>query len=260
MMISRRDSNKRTRKILLVVAGIVLFFALWSPFKSLVTPLFETTGLFSSRGYVSVSSFFNRIYLYMASNEALYKENIRLQDELTQEKLRYLEIAILKDNLRKYEGFSLEGVTPLIFAKRIGGIDTFVYDAFRIDKGNASGVQGGELIVGLGNTLVGVVSEVAEKTSHVSLLWNGDEFLGRTSIDGTVITLTGTDDGVYKALVPHEMMFQIGDVILYDRNPNLIIGVVKKINNNEEDRFKEIIVHVPFHPRMIDVVRVEPSL
>ncbi|MFZ2151653.1 MAG: rod shape-determining protein MreC [Minisyncoccia bacterium] len=196
----------------------------------------------------------------MASNEALYKENIRLQDELTQEKLRYLELAILKDNLRKYEGFSSDGVTPLIFAKRIGGIDTFVYDAFRIDKGNASGVQGGELIVGLSNTVVGVVSEVGEKTSHVSLLWNGDEFLGRTSVDGTVITLSGTDDGVYKALVPHEMVFQIGDVVLYDRNPKLIVGVVKKINNNEEDRFKEIIVHVPFHPRMIDIVRVESSL
>lgn len=260
MMISHRDSNRKIKKFLFIVLGVALFFVAWSPFKSLVTPLFETTGFFSSQTYRFVSGIFNRIHLYVASNEALYKENVRLQDELTQESLKYLELATLKDDLHKYEKLYSDPIVPTIFAKRIGAIDTFVYKTFRIDKGGNNDIHGGESVIGLGNTLLGTVSEVGENTSRVSLLWDGNEFFGRTSSNGSVITLTGVDDGVYKAFVPHEMDFQIGDIVLYDRNPSLIVGVVKKINNNEEDRFKEIFIHIPFHPRMIDVVRIEPSV
>jgi hypothetical protein len=111
--------------------------------------------------------------------------------------------------------------------------------------------------VGPYNTILGLITDVSDRTSLVSLLWNGNEITGRTSASGTVITLRGVDSGVYASQVPHEMDFEVGDVILYDANPELIIGTVKKINNNEEDRFKEIIVNIPFHPNMIDVVGVE---
>lgn len=260
MMISRRDSNKTIKKILAYVIAAIFFVALWSPFKSFVTPLLESTGLFSSRAYTYTSSVFKRTYLYAASNESFYQENLRLQDELTAEKLKYLELAILKDELHKYETLSVGLAAPATFAKRIGVMDTFAHDTFRINKGGSDGLLVGEMVVGLGNTLIGTLSEVGEKTSLVALLWNGNEVFGRTSASGTVVTLTGVDDGVYRALVPHEITFQIGDVILHDYNPNLIIGVVKEINNNEEDRFKEILVHVPFHPRMIDVVRIDRAI
>lgn len=255
-MISHRDSNKRFKKNLAYIVVLVLCIFLWSPFKNIAIPFLESTGFFSSYIYKKVATSLNTIYFYSAANRALYEENILLQRQLEEEKVKYLELEILSNQLKKYENITASS-SKLIYAKRIGLIDTLVYDTFRIDKGESALIKKGQNVIGPHNTILGSVSEVGNKTSLVSLLWNGNEIVGRTSASGTVITLRGIDSGVYASQVPHEMDFEVGDVILYDVNPELIIGTVKKINNNEENRFKEIIVNIPFHPNMIDVVGVE---
>lgn len=257
MMIYHRDSNKRFKRNLAYFVGVVLCIFLWSPFKTIATPFLESTGFFSSYVYTKVATSLNKIYFYSASNNALYEENVALQEQLAQEKMKYIELEILSDRIRKYENLVTSSLSHTVYAKRIGVVDTLIYDSFRIDKGEPSGIQNGQLVVGPYNTILGLITDVSDRTSLVSLLWNGNEITGRTSASGTVITLRGIDSGVYASQVPHEMDFEVGDVILYDVNPELIIGTVKKINNNEEDRFKEIIVNIPFHPNMIDVVGVE---
>lgn len=260
MMISRRDSSKRLKKNLAYVAVAVLCVLLWSPIKTITVPILESTGFFSSYLYTQVVESINGIYFYSASNKALYEENSMLQRQLLEEEAKYIELEILTDRIKKYEGLEVSSSSQVIYATRIGVIDTVVYDTFRIDKGGSSGIQNQQIVVGSHNTILGFVSEIGDKTSLVSLLWNGNEVVGRTSASGTVVTLKGIDDGVYVAAVPHEMDFEVGDVILYDLNPNLIIGTVKKVNENEEDRFKEVIVNIPFHPSMIDIVRVESDI
>lgn len=257
MMISRRDSNKGLRKVFIYIAVFVLFLFLWSPLKLVTIPILESLGFFSSRVYISSASVLHKIYLYSASNEALYQENILLNNLLAEEKGKYLELIVLKDAIQKYENQSTASSSSLLFAKRIGSVDTTIHDTFRLNKGELDNVHVGQLVVGPQSTLVGIVREVAQKTALVSLLWNGDSVLARTSKEGTVLTLQGVDDGVYLVEVPHEMNFDIGDVLVYDADPRLIIGTVKKIKDNEGDRSKEVFVHIPFHPNMIDVVRIE---
>lgn len=259
-MISHRDSNKVFKKILAYSIGILCIVFVWRPVESVLLRTLEATGFFSSRVFKCISQVHTNVYLYMASNNALYEENKKLEAELESEKEKYLELALLRDQIRKYENFTSTTSTPSFFATRIGFIDMLAHNTFRINKGEGDSVLPQMLVIGSQNTVVGSVSEVGVKTSLVSLFWNGREFNGRTSASGTVITLRGVDDGVYKAEVPHEMDFQIGDLVVYDTNPEFVIGVIKKINNNEEDRFKEIFVFIPFHPSMIDVVRLEPSV
>ena len=259
MMISHRDSNKRFKKNLAYIAGAALCIFLWSPFKAITVPFLESTGFFSSYLYTRVATSLNKIYFYSAANSALYEENILLQKQLEEEKMKYLELDILSNQIKKYDDLTVSS-SQLIYAKRIGIVDTLIYDTFRIDKGESALIQKGQIVVGQHNTILGFVSEVGYRTSLVSLLWSGNEISGRTSASGTVITLKGIDDGVCASQIPHEMDFEVGDVILYDINPNLIIGVVKRVNDNEEDRFKEIIVNTPFHPSMIDVVGIESSI
>ncbi len=261
MMISRRDSNKNLKKVFIYITIFVLLLFLWSPFKSVSIPVLESLGFFSSRIYVSGTSILHRMYLYVASNDALYQENILLNTLLAEEKGKYLELIILKDAVQKYENLTTTASSSsVLFAKRIGSVDTVVHDTFRLNKGEQGGLRAGQLVIGPQNTLIGIVREVTQKTSLVSLLWNGDSVVARTSKEGTVLTLQGVDDGVYLVEVPHEMNFEVGDVILYDANPSLIIGTVKKIKDNEGDRSKEVFIHIPFHPKMIDVVRIEDSL
>lgn len=260
MMISRRDSNKNLKKISVYIAIFVVIIFLWSPFKSLSTPVLESLGFFSSRVYSYISNTLNQIHLYTASNESLYQENILLNSLLTEEKAKYFEMAILKNDIQKYQNLVSASSTTSLFAKRIGSIDTLVHDTFRINKNVTDGIRVGQLVVGPQNTLIGIVKEVDSKTSLVSLLWNGSTVLARTSTNGMVITLKGVDDGVYLVEVPHEINFALGDIITYDANPDLIIGTVKKIKENEGDRAKEIFIHIPFHPNMIDVVSVEEPL
>lgn len=258
-MISRRDSNRTFKKVLIYIGMVVFVVIAWSPFKSFTAPILESTGFFSSRVYSIFSGVSHKIYMYTASNEALYQESTRLNNELIEEKLHYIELATLKNDIQKYESLSV-GFSQSLFAKRIGIIDTLVHDTFRVNKGRVDNVVLNTLVIGLGNVLVGTVSEVGNTTSLVSLLWSGNQIAGRMSASGTVVTLMGVDDGVYRAEVPHEMDFKIGDVILYDNNPSLVLGIVRKINDNESDQFKEILIHIPFHPRMIDVVRIDPSV
>ena len=260
MMISRRDSNKRLKRNLAYFVGAVLCIFLWSPFKTITTPILESTSFFSSYVYAKVAATLNSIYFYSAANNALYEENVSLQRQLADEKMKYIELETLSDKIRKYEDLGISSSTRVVYAKRIGVVDTLIYDSFRIDKGEPSGIQKGQLVAGPYNTILGLIADTGNRTSLVSLLWNGNDITGRTSASGTVITLRGVDDGVYVSAVPHEMPFEIGDVILYDTDPNLIIGTVKKINNNEEDKFKEIIVNIPFHPHMIDIVRIEAGI
>lgn len=256
-MISRRDSNKGLKKVFIYITIFVLLMFLWSPFKRLGVPVLESLGFFSSRVYISSASVLHRVYLYTASNEALYQENILLNNLLAEERGKYLELIVLKDAIQKYENQSTVSSSSSLFAKRIGSVDTIVHDTFRLNKGEIDNVHVGQLVVGPENTLVGIVKEVASKTSLTSLLWNGDSVVARTSREGTVLTFKGVDDGVYLALVPHEMNFEIGDVIVYDADPRLIIGIVKEIKDDEGDRSKGIFIHIPLHPKMIDVVRIE---
>jgi cell shape-determining protein MreC len=260
MMISRRDSNKNLKKVFIYITIFVVLLFLWSPFKSITIPILESVGFFSSRVYVSSAAVLHRMYLYVASNDALYQENVLLNNLLAEEKGKYLELIVLKDAIQKYENLTTASSSSTLFAKRIGNVDTIVHNTFRLNKGEQGGMRVGQLVVGPQNTLIGIVKEVTPKTALVSLLWNGDSVMARTSKEGTVLTLQGVDDGVYLALVPHEMNFDIGDVLTYDTDPRLIIGTVKKIKDNEGDRSKEIFVHIPFHPKMIDVVRIEDAL
>ncbi len=256
-MISRRDSNKNLKKVFIYITIFVLLVFLWSPFKQLGIPVLESLGFFSSRVYISGASVFHRMYLYVASNNALYQENILLNKLLDEERAKYLEVTILKDALQKYERQSPTASSSVLFAKRIGSVDTIVHNTFRLNKGAPDDMHIGQLVVGPQDTFIGVVKEVDTKTSLVALSWNGENLLARTSKEGIVLTLRGIDDGVYIVEVPHEMNFDIGDVFFYDAHPRLIVGTVKKIKDNEGDRSKEIFIHIPFHPQMIDVVRIE---
>ena len=259
-MISRRDSKKNYKKIALYIALGIFFVAVWSPFKKVSVPLLESTAFFSSRVYTYMASVGHRIYVYSASNEALYQANVLLNTLLIEEQAKYLELVVLQEKLQKYESLTSASSTTSLFAKRIGSVDTLVHNTFRINKGAGDDIRVGQFVTGPQNTVIGIIGEVNSNTSLVSLLWNGNEVAARTSKEGTVLTLKGVDDGVYLVEVPHEMNFEIGEVIMYDANSDFVVGIVKKIKDNERDRSKEVFIHIPFHPSMIDVVRIENSL
>lgn len=256
-MISRRDSNNAKRKIIAYIAFGVLVVLSWFVFRNFINiPLQEVNTLTSQSGTFLVRKI-NGIYLYFASNDALYKENIRLNNELTIEKQRYIEVIELRDKVAKYEKFTDFSGAEHLFAKRVGFVDSLIHKTFRINKGNRNTILYGQKVITQQKVIIGKVAEVFDITSLISLLWNGDPFLGRMSRSGTVITLKGTGNGVYVAEVPHELEVKIDDIILFDEDPEYIVGLVKKINNNDEDVFKEIVVHTPLSPNMIDVVLIK---
>ncbi len=260
-MISRRDSSKKYKKALIFLVVCAACVLLWKPLGTLLKPVLEYTGFFSSSVFRSFSETKDAFSLYIRSNSALYAKNKELELALENERLKYLELTVAEDaaSAHKDLGVRLESET-VIFARRIGFIDSVFYQTFRIDRGVSHQVAPYMLVSGPGAILLGVVGTVDTRTSLVNALWGGETVKGRMSTSGAVIALQGVDSGLYASEVPHEMIVSLGDVVLYDQDPRFVIGTVKKINNNEGERFKEIIVQIPVHPQMIDRVALSLPL
>lgn len=256
-MTFRRDSNTKKGRLLKYGVITVCIFSLWFLFESFIHNPLEKIAFASSSTNSFIANRLHSIYLYVAANSALYEENIRLNNELQAEKQRYIEVIELRDKVAHYERLTNLSSENSIFAKRIGFIDSLVHESFRINKGASEGIMTNQKVITQERVILGTVEEVWNSTSLISLLWDGKIFLGRLSSNGAVVSLKGTGSGVYTAEVPHDLDVKIDDVVLLDESPDLVVGVVKKINSNEEGLFKEVIIHTPIHPGMIDVVMVK---
>lgn len=256
-MTFRRDSSTKKKRVIKYTILTTAIFLSWFLFESFINNPLEKSAFFVSGSSNFLTNRLHAIYLYAASNNALYEENIRLNNELQAEKQRYIEVKELRDRITNYEKIVPILSDTSIFARRIGPIDSLLHESFRINKGFTSGVVSNQKVITQEKVIVGKVEEVGNNTSVVSLLWNGETFLARLSSNGAVLSIKGTENGVYKADVSHELDIKIDDVILLDENPDFIVGIVKKINNNEEGLFKEVIIHTPIHPRMINVVMLQ---
>lgn len=256
-MTFRRDSNAKKGKLLKYGVVTVCIFSLWFLFESFIHNPLERVAFTSSSTNSFIANRLHSIYLYVASNSALYEENIRLSNELEAEKQRYIEVIELRDKVAHYERLASLSSENSIFAKRIGFIDSLLHESFRINKGVSDGVIANQKVITQERVILGTVEEAWNSTALVSLLWDGRVFLGRVSSNGAVVSLKGTGSGVYTAEVPHDLDVKIDDVILLDESPDLVVGVVKKINSNEEGLFKQVIIHTPIHPGMIDVVMLK---
>ncbi len=132
----------------------------------------------------------------------------------------------------------------LIFARVLTLPPQSLYDTLIIDSGSAQGVIVGKKVFAGKNILIGIVSEVYEKTAKVKLYSSPDEkydvIIGVAS-SSVRATAVGHGNGMFEALVPREAAVEIGDNVTIPEISNTIYGKVNYIITDPARAFDSIL-------------------
>lgn len=259
MMTYRRDSKISRLPYFGAVFFLVCFFLFWGSIRGGVSRVIEWSGLTQTWAYASVSNNLRAVSLYARSNESLYNELQNTQESLRIEQQKYVNLAVAEDKIRVYEKYATSSART-VFATRIGSIDTQISQSFRVNIGSDTLCKGGDLVVNKNNILIGALANTDTYTSRVLLAWNGDMLLGKTTSSNETLTLSGKRNGTYEIRAPRTVTLKIGDTIVLDIDPTILVGTIIAIDENEGEPYMIVTVGVPFSPQSITYVGIHCQL
>ena len=193
-----------------------------------------------SKSFVSVKNFF-------ILKSILVSENLFLQDELADLKLKQFDYDILlqeNQNLKNELGRS--GKSHRVISAILSKPPFSPYDTFVIDAGSSDGVVVGSRAYISESIIVGLVKEATAHTSLIQLFSSGNQKQQATlSRTGASFTLEGSGGANFKLEVPKEADILLGDVFLYPSLSSSVIGTVYYIDTNSQSAFKTVHLRIP---------------
>lgn len=253
MMTYRRDSKSKVFVYGSIMALCFIAFLILLPYIRHSATLFaEYTGIAHTTLYQKSGQVLMGASLYVRANTALYEELRKAQFEnnaLQSEVLRlqnYRNIAVR---------FGLDtDSSERVMTERIGRVDGFLYNSFRVLKRNT--VCTNPLALGPYGIFLGTVTETNSYTALVQTAWNGEPVLGQLGSLNIPITLLGEQDGTYIARIPKTTPVQIGEVVTLSARPSITVGSVVFVHENARENQTSVIVKIPFSPQQISVVEL----
>ena len=242
-----RTYRRRRASVLVVIFILVFIFLLqkgllkrFNPFFShIVAPIWQTEN-------------FAKDFLLLAvdSKRGLYKQNIVLKEEL-----RSHGDMLAANEALKVENESLKALMGRIPADRsvvlssiLAKPNTTPYDTLIIDRGSKQGVKVDDLVFAGGDILIGEIESVEENISRVIMFstpGNISQVLyGNT---GKYFNARGQGNGSFEVDVSREVEVGVGDMFFYPGLDNTLVGVVKKIDFDSRDSFKNVIMKSPIN-------------
>jgi len=191
--------------------------------------------------------------------EKLLAENIRLKSELK-------DYAHLKKNIGSPAFDDFKSIPAALIGRPL---DTFQSE-FIISQGAQNGVTLGAPLVIQGSILVGFVSELHEHSAVGRLLVHPSTTLAADVIDPTVsvdqISSSGLVQGksytsLFLTTVPRDKPLHEGSQVVTQAKPGelpggLLIGTVKKINDQKSSAYKEAILDTPYDSDSLNAVSI----
>jgi rod shape-determining protein MreC len=209
-----------------------------------------------------------------AENADLEREVVRLSAEvaaLREERAAAAQVTELLDavgaaglsNRPTAEGAAVEGsATPTFVAASVLARDPSPARAsLLIDRGRAHGVRVGQPALGPAATLVGVVTDVEERSARVRLLIDaGSAVTAVVQGSRSPGALAGGSDGLRLELVPPGAPVAVGDAVLTSAlggrlPPGLLVGRITAVTADPHDLFATVEVE-----SLVDYARLEQLL
>lgn len=132
----------------------------------------------------------------------------------------------------------------LLFARVLTLPPQSLYDTLIIDSGKIQGINNGKKVFAGENILIGVVSEVYEKTAKVKLYSSPDEkydvIIGVAS-SSVRATAVGRGSGMFEVFVPREAQVEVGDSVTVPEISTTIYGKVSYIITDPARAFDSIL-------------------
>jgi len=196
-----------------------------------------------------------------ASKAALEKENTILQAELAS------TTALLADrNMLYQETLDLEnrlsrnGSTKTILGVVLMRPPALPYDVFVIDVGSSNGVITNDLVSAGGTLFIGIVSQVYDTTSRVTLFSTPGETYAALlhSQNGTLtpISIEGQGGGSLVSKVPIGVAASVGDSVVLPTLSGGIMATVSAVVAPQDQSFETLYLQMPVNPFALQYVEV----
>lgn len=175
-------------------------------------------------------------------------------------------IIALKSEVQKLtiENKLLEQKVTLVHRDSVPGIviatpPSLPFDTLLVRGGENDGVRVGD-VVATDRVLLGVVTEVTGDYARASLLSTPGKILhGTIGEDRTPIEITGIGAGAFKTKVAAGVTIKVGDPVMLEGAPDLIIGTVAALLPNSAPSFQDISITIPFSLRSLRLVEMIPE-
>ena len=257
---NKKQSEER-RKIIRNLVGLGVFFILCViGFLSYTGRFFNFVGRPLWKIENSIGQGFYNVNYFFKTKASVSKENHDLIDEVSTLRAEMADYQILKNDVTKLR--ELMGNIPEKKNFVLGDILTkpshSPYDTILIDIGGLQGVKEGNKVYVNAIIPIGIVSQVNDKTSLVTLYSSpGQKTEGAINGDNITVELVGRGGGNFEMIVPLELQIDNGTVVYAPGNSSEVLAVVDKIISAQTDPFRKVLLSSPVNIQNLKWVEVE---
>lgn len=184
----------------------------------------------------------------VTSKSDLYKQNILLRAEITKRDQAIAEAdAVRKENESlKALMARLRPETHTVLAAILAKPNVTPYDTLVIDRGSADGIHIDNRVFAAGDVLIGTIESVDAHTSKV-LMYSTPGNISQVIYGdtGKYFNARGAGNGAMEVDVSREVDVKVGDMFFYPGLDNTVVGIVRKVDFDPRDSFKNVILKSP---------------
>lgn len=257
------DRRKKEKRVALapIVIGVVvisLIFGIHFLYKStssmalgIARPLWSLKNAFQQK--------IHSYGAYFASKKQLQSELDQLKEENTKFKLEVIDRNALNDeNTKLKELLNRKKDISTTLGVVIARPGQSLYDTLIVDVGRDHGLVVGARVFVEGETLIGYVEEVYEKTVKVAMYsapgQNTDALSSQSNIP---VSLKGRGGGNFEIELPRDVELPVGSSIVHLGIHPYILGIVGDVTFDPRDPFQTVLVSLPVNIQHIKFVEIE---
>lgn len=256
----RRNKEKKTAFLPLVIGVVVigLLFGVGFFYKGTSSTLLGITRpLWSLR--ISFKEKIHSYGVYFASKKSLQSEVDLLRAENTKYRLSTIDRNALNDeNIKLKEILSRTKDMKTLLGVVIARPGQSLYDTLIVDVGRDHNLVVGAKVFVDGQTLVGYVEEIYDKTAKIALYSAPGQTIDAQSSPGDIpLIMKGRGGGNFEIELPRDIDLPVGSSVVFPGIHPYILGMVGDVTFDPRDPFQTVLVSLPINIQHIKFVEIE---
>lgn len=255
----RYDKRKKTLKRWYFVSAFLLVIALFTPLYVWIFDTIEKPLVRSWENKTELIDGSENLFGIFYGKTRLVKKNKELEREIVRLEIDNLRTRYLSEKLEEvYQNIDTNNeivIAEVLNHGVFGNLDTLI-----INQGAQNGITKGEKIIAHNSIALGYVSDVYDVTSRVELYSETNQ-----SVEGILfphninLIANGQGNGSFLIETPREIEVVEGDILYSLEQPGNIIGIVRTVEFDPRDPFKQVYLSYPVNPSQVQTVGVKKT-
>lgn len=255
---SSKRKKSSTKKIVIAIAVFVLIISLFKvdSINSIVRKI--------SSPIISIFDVAKRPLENTLSTDSKkdLKEKVSwLESELNLLQVRYSNLSYLEDENRILNEIlgRKDTVEKLIIADVLIRPPQVPFDTIVVNKGTDENIKNGDKVYAF-ETLIGIVENVSNSTSHIKLLSSSGEKIPVRLNNDIDAEAYGRGGGRFVITLPKDIVVEVGSIVSITDSYAPVFGSIQESSEDEASTFQILYFNFPFSLSSIEIVEIIPSL